>query len=635
MSSNTLQRKPWLATLYFFSVTISFLLFLSYLRYPPAFSQQFGSTTLETALAWLFTFFSFLTQAIILNTLWLGIIALLRLCRIPNQLLLVLAILLSTLLNVMIICDTVTYGLYRAHELDTAITIFTTNALGEVMPMSWKELGAFIIAGILMLGFECAGLWLLCRYKPKLKQLPGRKAFLLIVGTVCLITYTTLTIATDKSALYRHLPTMDHLLLRGADQVPYYSKLYRFLVPIVHANDHDLGDEQAGDDLIVRGEAHRVNYPLHPVHYAKQKSLPNILFLYIDTWRYDAMNASATPNIYHFAQEQQQFSNYWSAGNCTKTGVFSLFYGLPAVYWEAMASQARGPVLLQAIQQHDYQMGLFASATLRFPAFDTTVFVNNQDKLHRTTGELTVDRDKQITIDFLSFLKKRDPSKPFFSFVFYDSVHNYCGGGPNRMQTPFKPAIQNCSRFLLTNSSDPTPYHNRYLNAAHFVDQEAGKILAALKKQGLLDNTIIVISADHGEEMNDSHLGYWSHASAYDQYQIHIPMIVHWPGMPAQTVSHFTTSLDVVPTLMQRVFHTKNAKHDYTVGEDLWQKGKRPFFIAGSYTDYAILDPKRIVRISPNGDYTINDRGGFLQKDAALPRRLVHRANEQLTRYLS
>ena len=140
------------------------------------------------------------------------------------------------------------------------------------------------------------------------------------------------------------------------------------------------------------------------------------LFLYIDTWRFDAFNKRVTPNIYKFAQNQLQFENYWSGGNCTKTGVFSLFYGIPAVYWDAMHDQRVGPVFINTLTKNAYQIGLFASATLKFPQFNKTVFTNIKDKITRTSGELTVDRDRQITKNFLSFLKHRDKNKPFFSF---------------------------------------------------------------------------------------------------------------------------------------------------------------------------------------------------------------------------
>ena len=635
MKTQTAQPIRWLFIFFLFNIVISYALFLTYLRYAPAFAQQAHATPARMMITWTFTLFSYLTQAIILNTLWVMPILLLKKLRIPTLILVLLAIVFSTLFNMLIVSDTVTYGLYRAHELDTALTIFQANALGEVMPMSWKEMGAFIVAGLFMLLIELIFVGITFRYNQFIRNFPARKTLLSLLGISCLITYGTLTVASDMPMLYQHLPHTDHFLLKGAAQVPYYDKFYRLLIPINHPNEHHYGSFDHTARLATRDIENKLNYPLKKISFAPQKKWPNILFLYIDTWRYDAFNQAASPNLYEFAQNQMQFDHYNSAGNCTKTGIFSLFYGLPANYWNAMRDQHVGPVFIQAVKQHHYQVGLFASATLRFPQFDKTVFAEMNNKIHRTRGNTTLDRDRHITKDFLDFLKHRNKNQPFFSFVFYDSVHNYCDGGPNSHQQPFTPAIQTCSRFLLTNTSDPVPYHHRYLNSVHFVDHQISKILAQLKQDDLLKNTIVIISADHGEEFNDSHLGYWSHASAYEQYQLHVPMIMHWPGMPAKHVTHFTTSLDVIPTLMQRVFRVKNKTSDYSVGKDLFVKHNRPFFIAESYTDYAIVTSTQIIRIAPNADYTINDKNGYLIPGAILPLKIIRMANQQLSKYTS
>ncbi|WP_306686870.1 sulfatase-like hydrolase/transferase [Candidatus Coxiella mudrowiae] len=53
------------------------------------------------------------------------------------------------------------------------------------------------------------------------------------------------------------------------------------------------------------------------------------------------------------------------------------------------------------------------------------------------------------------------------------------------------------------------PYLNRYRNAAHFDDALVGQVLQALKGHQLLKNTIVIITADHGEEFNENHQNYW------------------------------------------------------------------------------------------------------------------------------
>ena len=223
--------------------------------------------------------------------------------------------------------------------------------------------------------------------------------------------------------------------------------------------------------------------------------------------------------------------------------------------------------------------------------------------------------------------------KPFFSFIFYDAVHNYCEGSQHANMKPFQPAIAQCARFSLTKNSDATPYVNRYNNAAHFLDQEAAKVIKTLKQQKLLDNTIIVITADHGEQHNDQKMGYWSHASAYTPYQLHIPMLVYWPGKPSTTHSYFATNFDVAPTIMQNVLNCSNPSSDYSVGTSLFNPKQRPYLIAGSYTDYAFIEQNKVTRIYPGGDYIINDKLGRHINRGTLDVDFIKQAQADLDRY--
>ena len=88
-----------------------------------------------------------------------------------------------------------------------------------------------------------------------------------------------------------------------------------------------------------------------------------------------------------------------------------------------------------------------------------------------------------------------------------------------------------------------------YDTAIRYVDDMIARIVARLKQAGVYDDTVIVISADHGE--NQGELGiYGEHATA-DQGTCHIPFIVKWPGVTKGTVDeslHY--HLDWAPTCL-------------------------------------------------------------------------------------
>ncbi len=94
--------------------------------------------------------------------------------------------------------------------------------------------------------------------------------------------------------------------------------------------------------------------------------------------------------------------------------------------------------------------------------------------------------------------------------------------------------------------------HGYYGNVT-FIDEQIGHILRALKDRGMLDNTLILCTADHGDMLGDHHL--WRKTYAYDG-SARIPMLVRWPksmGMEARrgTTSDLPVELrDVLPTFL-------------------------------------------------------------------------------------
>ena len=82
-----------------------------------------------------------------------------------------------------------------------------------------------------------------------------------------------------------------------------------------------------------------------------------------------------------------------------------------------------------------------------------------------------------------------------------------------------------------------------------------GQMVDALKAQGIYDETAIIITSDHGENMGELAL-YAEHATA-DEPTCHIPFILKWPGgMKGHTDPGFHYSLDILPT-MAELLHVK------------------------------------------------------------------------------
>ncbi len=83
---------------------------------------------------------------------------------------------------------------------------------------------------------------------------------------------------------------------------------------------------------------------------------------------------------------------------------------------------------------------------------------------------------------------------------------------------------------------------------------------------------------------------YWGHGSNFGQYQLRVPMVVHWPGEQAQRIDYRTDNFDIAPTLMKKALGCTGAPaRYYTTGNGLFSSFSPPWTIAHSYMDYALL----------------------------------------------
>ena len=89
---------------------------------------------------------------------------------------------------------------------------------------------------------------------------------------------------------------------------------------------------------------------------------------------------------------------------------------------------------------------------------------------------------------------------------------------------------------------------DKYDGEIAFVDQQVGVILKALRDAGRADDTVVVITADHGEEFGE-HGGEFHGRTVYNEV-MHVPLLVHDPGAPAQVVTTPVSVVDIAPTVL-------------------------------------------------------------------------------------
>ena len=283
----------------------------------------------------------------------------------------------------------------------------------------------------------------------------------------------------------------------------------------------NLVDEEASkksENLLSGRNSGLVNYPLHKIEADTVTNKKNILFIVVDTWRYDCMTPEITPNIYNFSKSSNVFQNHKSGSNMTTGGVFSMFYGIPATYFMSFTTARKAPVLMSELQKNDYQFKIYGSSTLENPPFNLNVFSNIKNLRTESKGNTPSERDLTITKEWLADINKLDNAKPFLGFLFYDSAHGF--SIPKNYQTKFNPSLKEPDYLAINGNYNPEKLINLYKNSLFYVDSLVGQVIQQLKEKNLLENTIIIITGDHGQEFNDNKKGYWLHGGNFSDYQI-------------------------------------------------------------------------------------------------------------------
>ncbi len=141
--------------------------------------------------------------------------------------------------------------------------------------------------------------------------------------------------------------------------------------------------------------------------------------------------------------------------------------------------------------------------------------------------------------------------------------------------------------------------YNRYRNSLHYIDEQLGRLFTALTDSGQLDNTIVIIVGDHGEEFGE--LGLYGHNGSFSRYQAGAACIVKLPGVKPAIIDRLTSHVDIVPTIMHQLGVTTPVSA-YSQGVDLSATDvTRDHLIAVSFNDLGIIDNDAIIVIGTGG----------------------------------
>ena len=390
---------------------------------------------------------------------------------------------------------------------------------------------------------------------------------------------------------------------KSATAIPYYYPLRAntlFLKFGVITDDNDLSSLDTTNNF--------VKYPKSPIKTTGTPNL-NVILILLDSWNPRTFTPEVMPNLSEFSKKTNLFSNHLSSSNGTQGSMFGIFFGLPHTYGNDFKMSGITPVLIDQFVDNNYAVDVHTSATITNPPFHKIIFGKvDSIKLH-TEGVNPFEKDNQITADFLHFLNTRDTVQPFFSFLFYDLDHAI--SLPDEAVKPFTPAWDHPDYLALNNSMDPTLFFNLYKNCSYNIDLNLDKVFKALEQKNLLENTVIIVTGDHGQEFNENKKNYWGHSANYSQYQIKVPMMIYYPNIenPGKVYDHTTTHYDFVPTISKRFLGVENPYPDYSIGTDIYDSNSRYPHMVGEIVNYGFVTDDYIFKFEGHlGTFTVTDK---------------------------
>ncbi|EFK2424208.1 LPS biosynthesis-modulating metalloenzyme YejM [Escherichia coli] len=328
--------------------------------------------------------------------------------------------------------------------------------------------------------------------------------------------------------------------------------------------------------LIEQGnpDAVSVQYPLSELRYRDMGTGQNVLLITVDGLNYSRFEKQM-PALAGFAEQNISFTRHMSSGNTTDNGIFGLFYGISPSYMDGILSTRTPAALITALNQQGYQLGLFSSDGFTSPLYRQALLSDFSMPSVRTQS------DEQTATQWINWLGRyAQEDNRWFSWVSFNGTN--------------------------IDDSNQQAFARKYSRAAGNVDDQINRVLNALRDSGKLDNTVVIITAGRGIPLSEDEETFdWSHG------HLQVPLVIHWPGTPAQHINALTDHTDLMTTLMQRLLHVSTPASEYSQGQDLFNPQRRHYWVTAADNDtLAITTPKKTLVLNNNGKYrTYNLRG--------------------------
>ncbi len=293
-----------------------------------------------------------------------------------------------------------------------------------------------------------------------------------------------------------------------------------------------------------------------------------VVLVTIDTLRADALGAyggsARTPVLDVLAREGWLFEECMSASMLTNPSHASIMTSLyprdHGVYDNESGIADGVHTLAAALRRH----GLRTGAVIGFPHLNPEV-ANLGQGFEVVRPATRAERRADVTSrEALSVIDAFPSEAPFFLWVHYVDPHSPYEPPathpprPEGARTPLKIARAAAPGFQRNNPWFKQVFAGagtveglaaRYRAEVESADAGLGILIEGLRERGLLSETALVVTSDHGENLGE-HALYFHHGGLY-RTTVHVPLIILAPGRAAQRVKSLVETVDIAPTVLE------------------------------------------------------------------------------------
>jgi len=320
-----------------------------------------------------------------------------------------------------------------------------------------------------------------------------------------------------------------------------------------------------------------------------KKNRPNILFLGIDSLRRDHMSSYGyerltTPFIDKFASGGVLFENHFSPSIPTTPGYASMMTGMDCFGTDVVALRHKGPLgdhvktLPELLSENGYNttcVGFTGNPSARgFQKYldyqGWSPDESGRSPKAQNLNDVAIPELKRLAEEdkpFFLFLRHMDPHSPYlppkpYERMFYDGNEKDPSNHSLDKMKNFKPFADYISSWIPEGCTDSDYVDAQYDGALAYMDACIQSIFTTVKSLGIEEETLVVITSDHGETLNE-HECWYDHHGLYE-HNLVVPLILRYPGKLPEGKRFSKVSLikDITPTVLDLIGIETNIAYD-------------------------------------------------------------------------